>query len=88
MALDPGAATLNDRVAVVPGAAVNEMVRRLPQSGKPRRRLGVYPRGFHMLLRDLQAEAVLADIVAWMDDASAPLPSGADERAREWLAKN
>ncbi len=77
-----------DRDEVVPGAAVNEMVRRLPQSGKPRRRLGVYPRGFHMLLRDLQAEAVLADIVAWMDDAGAPLPSGADERAREWLAKN
>lgn len=76
-----------DRDEVVPGAATNEMTRRLPQSATPRQRLGVYPHGFHMLLRDLHAETVLADIAAWMDDASAPLPSGADERAREWLAK-
>ncbi len=77
-----------DRDEVIPGAATNKMVRRLPQPENSRHRLGVYPRGFHMLLRDLQAETVLADIVAWMDDASAPLPSGAEERAREWLAKN
>jgi hypothetical protein len=47
----------------------------------------VYPKGYHMLLRDLQAETVLADIVAWMDAPRAPLPSGADARAAEVLAE-
>jgi hypothetical protein len=29
---------------------------------------------------------VLSDIIAWIEDAAKPLPSGADERARERLA--
>ena len=45
-------------------------------------------KGYHMLLRDLQAETVWRDIAAWIADASAPLPSAADkwaeaERARK-----
>lgn len=38
-------------------------------------RLALYPKGYHMLLRDLQADTVIADILAWIDDRSAPLPS-------------
>ncbi|WP_297802461.1 alpha/beta fold hydrolase [uncultured Brevundimonas sp.] len=34
-----------------------------------------YPQGWHLLNRDLAAETVFADVVAWMDDQ--PLPSGA-----------
>ncbi len=41
-------------------------------------RFAVYPNGYHMLLRDLQAEVVWRDILAWIDDASAALPSGAE----------
>ena len=47
-------------------------------------RAAVYDTGYHMLLRDVDAGPVLADIAAWIEDRSAPLPSGR-ERAREQL---
>jgi hypothetical protein len=45
-----------------------------------------YPEGHHMLLRDLGGVAVAGDILAWMGDRAAPLPSGADQAAAAWLA--
>ena len=71
---------------VVPKDPTVEMIRRLPAAARARQRVAMYEEGFHMLLRDLQADAVLADIIAWIEDAARPLPSGADERAREHLA--
>lgn len=50
--------------------------------------LGVYDRGFHMLTRDFQGWRVLEDMAAWIEDRAAPLPSGADARARERLAQD
>jgi hypothetical protein len=44
-----------------------------------------YPEGHHMLLRDLGGAAVAGDILAWMGNRAAPLPSGADEVAAAWL---
>ena len=41
-------------------------------------RRAIYPGGYHMLLRDLDAKIPDADIVAWIEDPRAPLPSGAD----------
>ncbi len=38
-----------------------------------------YQRGYHMLLRDLQAETVHADYLAFMKDPDAALPSGEPE---------
>jgi acylglycerol lipase len=40
------------------------------------RRIVKYERGFHMLLRDLQAETVWQDVLTWVTDREAPLPSG------------
>lgn len=48
-----------------------------------RQRPALYPTGWHMLLRDLGAETIWDDIVAWIDDPMARLPSGADRRARQ-----
>lgn len=42
------------------------------------RRVAVYPAGYHMLLRDLQAETVWRDVAAWIRDRHAPLPSQAE----------
>ena len=36
----------------------------------------LYPAGYHMLLRDLQAEVVWADVLAWTVAGEAALPSG------------
>lgn len=44
-------------------------------------RLAVYPDGYHLLMRDLCAHTVWADVLAWMQDPHAPLPSGADRTA-------
>ncbi len=44
----------------------------------PNRRVALYRNGWHMLLRDLHAEAVLADIAAWVQNPNAPLGSGAE----------
>lgn len=56
-------------------------------------RLVLYPRGWHMLTRDLQGAWVLADIAAWLRDPDAPLPSrqGVDRdksRIRELCASD
>lgn len=48
-------------------------------------RRGLYPSGYHMLLRDRGRESVIADIVSWIGDHNAALPSGADRWARLWL---
>jgi len=49
-------------------------------------RKALYANGYHMLMRDLQADVVLADIAAWITDPQAPLPSGADKRAASRLS--
>ncbi|MGR8940889.1 MAG: alpha/beta hydrolase [Gammaproteobacteria bacterium] len=40
-----------------------------------------YQQGYHMLLRDLQANKTWQDICAWIDAKRNSLPSGADKRA-------
>ena len=45
-----------------------------------------YQKGYHMLLRDLQAPTAWKDIAAWINNKPEKLPSGADERARQVLA--
>lgn len=44
---------------------------------RPGFRTGLYPDGWHILNRDLQAETMYRDVEAWLRDAAAPLPSGA-----------
>jgi acylglycerol lipase len=38
--------------------------------------LAVYPNGWHLLFRDLDAATPLADVTAWLEDARTDLPSG------------
>ena len=52
----------------------------------PGPRTGFYAQGHHLLLRDLGRDLPLADLLAWMHDRTAPLPSGAEESARRWRA--
>ena len=59
---------------IVPKEPTRRMLETLP----PGRRVAVYEDGYHMLLRDLRAEAAHEDIAAWAKDKTAPLPSGAE----------
>jgi acylglycerol lipase len=75
-----GAREINQQVLVlaagddqlIPGHAHQELLKAL----KSNRTEATYPDGFHMLLRDLQAKTVWRDIMSWIGDKSAPLPSG------------
>lgn len=69
------------REQVLPDDAVLAMLRRLPAEAGGRPRVALYPSGYHMLLRDLSAAVVLDDILAWVADPAAPLPSGGDASA-------
>ena len=63
---------------IIPPRAARAMIDRLPPVPADLRRIAVYPDGYHMLLRDLQAQTVWRDVLAWLDDPRTPLPSGAD----------
>jgi alpha-beta hydrolase superfamily lysophospholipase len=45
-----------------------------------------YPGGYHLLLRDKDRSVPIGDVLAWMRDPEAHLPSGADRAAAVWLA--
>jgi alpha-beta hydrolase superfamily lysophospholipase len=69
------------RDELVPAEPVRRMLERLPDDSSGSHRIAIYANGYHMLLRDLQAEAVWEDLAAWIADSGAPLPSGADRAA-------
>lgn len=73
-----------ERDEVVPKKATFDALKQIPESSMVRTAL--YPNGYHMLLRDLQAGQVLKDIATWVGDPTAPLPSGAERDLRTLLA--
>ncbi|MCX7098556.1 MAG: lysophospholipase [Methylococcales bacterium] len=48
--------------------------------------VAIYPQGYHMLLRDLQASIAWHDIAVWINSKPPKLPSGADKQALKILA--
>ncbi len=50
-------------------------------------RRAVYPNGYHLLLRDLDRQAVIDDVIAWIQHPGALLPSGADIAAAGWASR-
>ncbi len=89
-AIDPPALMLfGSREQIIPQPAIIETLSplRASWSGDPFLRLAYYSDGYHMLLRDVAAETVLADVMAWMRAPDAPLPSGSDNGAWEGLLR-
>jgi acylglycerol lipase len=58
---------------VLPHTAVTTFLERVPPKNV---RVAFYPKGYHMLLRDLDGDIVAGDVAAWIADRTAPLPSG------------
>ncbi|MBB4264470.1 alpha/beta fold hydrolase [Roseospira visakhapatnamensis] len=78
---------LGENDHLVPIDATLPAMRALVGEGRdPLRRPALYRDGWHMLLRDLSGVLALEDIIAWVRDPRAPLPSGADTQARALLA--
>jgi acylglycerol lipase len=61
---------------IIPPDPTCKLLASLSNGGDRRWRAVLYPEGYHMLLRDLQAVAVYRDILAWLDNPAASLPSG------------
>ena len=71
---------------IIPKEAIHAFLQRLLTGGDKGKTVGFYPNGYHMLLRDLNANILWQDIVAWINaGGSVSLPSGADKRARNQL---
>jgi acylglycerol lipase len=66
---------------LIPKRAAAATWRALP----PTERKAFYPAGYHLLLRDHERITPLEDIMSWIRDPDAPLPSGADRAATAWL---
>lgn len=64
---------------IIPPRALCRLLADLPATD-PGRRLVLYRDGWHMLPRDLQGGRVGADILTWLRDPQAPLPSGEEVR--------
>ena len=67
---------------LVPADAMGRAWSRLPRGV----RFGLYGDGYHLLMRDRAREQPLGDVLAWMEDKDAWLPSGADVAAGAWRA--
>ncbi len=70
---------------LIPRDAMRKLIRALPLCCAGPQRLAYYRNGWHMLLRDLEHEWVADDIVSWIDNHAAPLPSGASAAAATFL---
>jgi acylglycerol lipase len=70
------------RDMLVPASAMGVAWAHLP--GDVRR--AVYPNGYHLLMRDRDREAVIGDVIAWMQAPAGLLPSGADVVAGTWAS--
>jgi acylglycerol lipase len=68
------------RDMLVPESAMGVAWAKLPADV----RRAVYPNGYHLLLRDKNRQAVIGDVIAWMNAPGAMLPSGADVAASAW----
>lgn len=82
----PALVLYGEKDEVVPADPTWSMIESLPDTAGTQR-VALYKNGYHMLLRDLQAEVVLDDIAAWISDPARALPSGADTYARGELSK-
>jgi len=73
---------LNDKI--VPEKPMREVIAQLPR--RPGSRLAFYAKGYHMLLRDLDAQVLHRDVADWIADKNAPLSSGADRQRSDLQA--
>jgi acylglycerol lipase len=68
---------------LIPASAMGVAWAHLPSDT----RRAVYPNGYHLLMRDLDRQAVIGDVIAWIRHPDASLPSGADIAAAAWATR-
>ena len=61
---------------IIPQVAICQMLNILSDSATSNWRMILYPDGYHMLTRDLQAEVVIQDVMTWIHNQHTGMPSG------------
>jgi acylglycerol lipase len=82
----PALILYGEKDEIVPRPPVARMIANLPPAAAARQRVALYPKGYHMLMRDLSRGVVINDAIAWIEDRTTALPSGFDRTARTALA--
>jgi alpha-beta hydrolase superfamily lysophospholipase len=75
------------RDVMIPREPMIALFERWPREPAQNFRFGLYPDGYHTLLRDLQRSVVWKDVVSWMLDPDAALPSGFEQERHEVLRR-
>lgn len=73
------------RDVMIPRGPMIALFEHWPKGPAKNFRFGLYPDGYHMLLRDLQRSVVWKDAVSWMLNPDAALPSGFERERPEVL---
>lgn len=72
---------------IIPKNAAERAMKTL-EANDPNARSAFYDNGWHMIMRDKNAPAVIADVAAFIQNPKGVLPSGADKQALVRLARN
>ncbi|WP_394753120.1 alpha/beta hydrolase [Crenothrix sp.] len=72
---------------IIPKKPTYKFLQKFMETNAADKTVAFYPKGYHMLLRDLQASTAWKDIAAWIYSTTQKLPSGADNRAQHVLAQ-
>ncbi|MBL6927710.1 MAG: alpha/beta hydrolase [Rhodospirillales bacterium] len=83
----PALVLYGEKDEIIPREPTLRMLDRLPGQGAGEQRIALYENGFHMLFRDLDRKIVWRDVLSWMRDRHAALPSGADAHAKAVRAR-
>ncbi|MBT3358877.1 MAG: alpha/beta hydrolase [Rhodospirillales bacterium] len=84
----PALILYGEKDEIIPRRPTFRMLDQLPNDdGDGEKRIALYENGYHMLFRDLDREIVWRDVVSWVGDRQASLPSGADAHAKAVRAR-
>ena len=75
----------NDQI--IPKPPTRQALAEMSKHDRAGFRPAFYDKGYHMILRDKESPMVLGDVAAFLENPTAPLPSGADVDALPRLAK-
>ena len=73
---------------IIPRKPVIETFDHIPLEPEKQKKLILYDEGYHMLLRDLQAESVMQDIVDWVENGGQGISTGNEQYSARGNFKN
>jgi len=82
----PALILYGEKDELVPPKAMQRLWERLPSPAHGTQTHALYPEGWHLLFKDLQAQTVIDDVAHWIEDPNRTLPSAADLNADGRLA--